>query len=201
VGVLTAAVLGATATALGCGAFYKAPETKQAERGGKVAISAVVERIISVESDGDANARNKRSSATGAAQFLDATWLELIRTHRPDLAANQNEKHLLELRRDTKLAREITARFMEHNAALLSKRGLPVTPGTLYLTHFAGPAGAVAILSVGDDADAASLMARADTTGKMTREKIVSANPFLAGYTVADLKSWADRKMRGLDWP
>jgi hypothetical protein len=198
-GLLTAAVLTMTVLTWGLGKLSNAPETKAAPT--KVEISAVVERIISVESDGNANARNKRSSATGAAQFLDVTWLELIRIHRPDLAAKHNEKELLELRRDPKLAREITARFMEKNAALLSKRGLPVTPGTLYLTHFAGPAGAVAILSVAGDADAASLMAQADTTGKITREKIVSANPFLAGLTVADLKNWADRKMRGVAPP
>jgi hypothetical protein len=101
------------------------------------------------------------------------------------------------VRRDPELAREIATRFVEQNAMLLSKRGLPVTPGTLYLAYFAGAAGAVAILSVPGEADAASLMASADATGRMTREKIVGANPFLGDFTVADLKSWADRKMRG----
>ena len=48
---------------------------------------ALVERIIIAESNGDANARNKRSSATGAAQFVDDTWLEAIRRHRRDLMA------------------------------------------------------------------------------------------------------------------
>ena len=33
------------------------------------AVKALVDRIIAVESDGDPNARNKRSSATGAGQF------------------------------------------------------------------------------------------------------------------------------------
>jgi soluble lytic murein transglycosylase-like protein len=48
-------------------------------------IDAVVEKIISAESNGDPNAKNKRSSAMGLGQFLDQTWLDLIRTHRPDL--------------------------------------------------------------------------------------------------------------------
>jgi hypothetical protein len=76
------------------------------------------------------------------------------------------------------------------------KRGLPVTPGTLYLAHFAGAAGAIAILSALEEADAASIMAGADATGRTKREKLVKANPFLERFTVADLKSWADRKMR-----
>ena len=159
-------------------------------------IGTMVEQIIEVESNGDANAKNKRSSALGLGQFLDETWLDLIRTHRPDLAMGHSEGETLELRRDAKVAREITARFTQQNAEMLRKRGLPVTPGTIYLAHFAGGAGAVAILSAQQDADAASIMASADATGRTTREKIVKANPFLEHFTIADLKSWADRKMR-----
>jgi hypothetical protein len=161
----------------------------------EVAIDAVVDRIIGVESDGDPNAKSKRSSATGLAQFLDETWLDMIRVHRPDLTKARTRAEILELRRDPKIAREITARFTEHNAGILRKRGLPLTPGTLYLAHFAGGAGAVAILSAAD-ADAALIMANAGSSGRARREKIVKANPFLERFTVADLRNWADRKMR-----
>ena len=167
-----------------------APPTRE------ITIETVVERIIDIESDGDPNKKSKRSSATGPGQFLDQTWLELIRIHRPDLARGRSEDETLELRRDAKVAREITTRFAEHNAEMLRKKGLPVTPGTLYLAHFAGSAGAVAILSAPEHADAASAMARADATGRTRREKIIKANPFLERFTVADLRSWADRKMR-----
>jgi hypothetical protein len=159
-------------------------------------IAKMVDQIIRVESNGDANAKNKRSSALGLGQFLDETWLDLIRTHRPDLAMGRSEGEALDLRRDAKVAHEITARFTQQNAKMLRKRGLPVTPGTLYLAHFAGGAGAVAILSAQQDADAASIMASADATGRTTREKVVKANPFLEHFTIADLKTWADRKMR-----
>jgi hypothetical protein len=162
---------------------------------GDAAIKTVVERIIAVESGGDPNARNKRSSATGAGQFLDETWLEMMRTYRRDLVEGRSQKDILELRRDPELTRAIIMRLVGQNAAMLKKRGLPVTPGTLYLTHFAGPAGAVAVLSVSEDVDAASLLAGADATGRTTREKLVNANPFLKELTVGDLKNWANRKM------
>jgi hypothetical protein len=161
-----------------------------------VAVGAVVDRIIRVESNGDPHARNARSSATGAAQFLDETWLELIRAYRRDLIDGRGDKELLELRHDLALSREITTRLVERNAGILRRRGLPVTPGTLYLAHFAGVAGAAALLSDRENGDAASLLAGADATGRVTREKIVAANPFLKDYTVLDLKLWADRKMR-----
>lgn len=158
---------------------------------------AVVERIIRAESNGNANAKNIRSSATGAGQFIDQTWLETIRAHRRDLVVGRTDAELLEMRSNTPLVREMVARTVERNTMTLKKRGLPATAGSLYLAHFAGPAGAVALLTVADDDDAASVMAKADSTGRSTREKLVKANPFLEKLTVRDLKSWADRKMRG----
>src|SRR5215831_1518718 len=150
---------------------YWPPDSQQEAPIAGPAIDTVVDRIIGVESDGDPNAKNKRSSATGLGQFLDETWLDMIRAHRPDLANGRSQAEVLELRRDAKIAREITARFTERNAGMLRKRGLPVTPGTLYLAHFAGGAGAVAILSAMENADAALVMATADATGRSKHRK------------------------------
>ena len=162
-----------------------------------VAIKAVVERIIEVELNGDPNAKNSHSSATGLGQFVNETWLDLIRTYRPDLARGRSESETLELRREAQIAREIITRFVQRNATMLRQRGLPVTAGTVYLAHFAGGAGAVAILSAPEKADAAFVMASGDASGRTKREQIIKANPFLEHFTVADLKIWADRKMRG----
>jgi hypothetical protein len=164
----------------------------------KSGVKALVERIIAIESNGDPNAKNKRSSATGPGQFLEDTWLEAVRKHRRDLIPGRSDKELLELRRDAELAQEIITRVLEQYATMLNKRGLPITPGSLYLTYFAGPAGAVALLSGAEKADAASLMASADVTGRTTRDKLIRANPFLKVLTVGDLKNWADHKMRGI---
>lgn len=170
---------------------------RPAELTGKAAVDAVVERIISAESSDGADAKNKRSTAAGYGQFLDETWLRMIRVYRPDLAKGRSKDETLELRREATIAREMTRRFAERNAAMLTRRGLPVTAGTIYLAHFAGGAGAVAVLSAPADADAALVMANADATGRTKRDQIVKANPFLERFTVADLKRWADRKMRG----
>src|SRR5712672_3219646 len=70
----------------------------------------LVERIIAVESSGDPNAKNKRSSATGAGQFLDETWLEMIGSYRPDLVQGRSKKEILELRRDPELTRVVIKR-------------------------------------------------------------------------------------------
>ncbi|MGN6573414.1 MAG: lytic transglycosylase domain-containing protein [Pseudolabrys sp.] len=173
--------------------LIRGPETLS----GKAAVDSVVARILVAESHGATDLKNKRSSAAGPAQFLDDTWLELIRSYRPDLAKERTRDQLLALRSNPHLAHEIAVRFAQRNAALLRRRGLPVTAGTLYLAHFAGAAGAAALLKAPPHADAAGVMAMADARGKTSREKIVKANPFLDEFTVTDIKRWAERKMDG----
>ena len=163
---------------------------------GTAAVDSVVSRIISAESNGH-DVKNKRSSAAGPAQFLDDTWLEMIRAYRPDLLKGRTREQLLALRNEAPLSHEIAVRFAERNATMLHRRGLPVTAGTLYLAHFAGAAGAAALLKAPPHADAAGVMAMADASGKTSRTQIVKANPFLDDYTVTDIRQWADRKMHG----
>jgi hypothetical protein len=121
----------------------------------------------------------------------------MIQKHKQELLVGRSRNEVLELRSDPVLTREIVTRMVEKNARTLKKRGLPVNRGTLYLAHFAGTAGAVALLTSADNLDAAATMAAADASGKLSREQLVKANPFLATFTVGDLKSWANRKMRG----
>jgi len=89
----------------------------------EVNIDAVVDQIIKVESNGDANAKNKRSSATGLGQFLNETWLLLIRAHRPDLVTERTEAEVLDLRRDPSIAREITARPIHFKVHIRNAEG------------------------------------------------------------------------------
>lgn len=148
---------------------------------------ALIDSIINVESGGNPNARNPHSSASGAGQFIDSTWVSMLRQHRPDLAQSMSNADLLALKSDPQLSREMTAAYAADNGAILSKSGLPVTPGTTYLAHFAGPQGAVKVLS----SDPSS------SVGDILGAGAVNANPFLRGMTAGDLQAWADRKMGG----
>jgi hypothetical protein len=148
-------------------------------------MTSPVEKIIGVESGGNSQAVNPNSSAAGAGQFLAGTWLDMLAKHRPDITGSREE--LLGLRSDPGLSKDMTAAYASDNAGNLAKAGLPVTNGSIYLSHFAGPQGAVGILNANPTASAGSILG----------DRVVKANPFLANMTAGDLAAWADRKMGG----
>jgi hypothetical protein len=166
----------------------------------KVSTKTLADQIIISESQGNPAAKNPYSSAVGLGQFVEGTWLDLVNRHRPDIAASLTAKQILELREDPELSRVMTGHYVEQNTSILAKRGLPVTPGSLYLAHFAGPGGAAAILGAPENADAAAVIANADHRPGLTREKIVSGNPFMRNFTAKDLRNWADLKMQSLNF-
>ena len=151
------------------------------------AVEALTAQIIRVESAGNANARNPLSTATGLGQFIESTWLRMMRDYRPDLSRTLSRDELLALRTDPTLSREMVQNLARENETYLRSRGHQVDAGRLYLAHFLGPGGASTVLASSDDQKILDVMGAA----------VVRANPFLTDYTVADLKSWAQRKMRG----
>jgi murein DD-endopeptidase MepM/ murein hydrolase activator NlpD len=157
--------------------------------GGGLAASEAVERltdvIIQVESGGNAAARNPLSSATGLGQFIESTWLRMMRDYRPDLAANMTRQELLDLRLDPTLSREMVQNLARENESFLRSKGHQITAGRLYLAHFLGPSGADQALAAQDGQMVLTVMGAG----------VVNANPFLTNYSIADLKAWADRKM------
>jgi hypothetical protein len=158
---------------------------------GDEAVERLVDRIVRVESGGSATAKNPLSSATGLGQFISSTWLRMMRTYRPDLARTLSQADLLALRFDPTISREMVRRLAQEGEAYLQARGHQITAGRLYLCHFLGMEGAHLALSSPDGAMVAAVMGGA----------VMSANPFLNGKTIADLKNWAERKMGGKGIP
>jgi hypothetical protein len=151
----------------------------------------VTDRIVGAESGGNPNATNPRSSATGSGQFINSTWLDQIKRNRPDLAAGKTDAQILAMRTDDKLSREITGQYANENSQALRSAGFDPTPGNQYLSHFAGPGGARAVLSADPSTPVRSVLG----------ERVVQANPFLANMTAGDLITWANGKMGGPSAP
>jgi soluble lytic murein transglycosylase-like protein len=114
------------------------------------------------ESSFQADARASTSSATGLYQFLDSTWLSMMRTHgakygfadmadriQPDgrggFAVNDpsQKQKILDLRKDPKVSAVIGAEFaLSNKEQLEADLGHKVGSTELYLAHFLGAGGA-----------------------------------------------------------
>ncbi len=158
---------------------------------GDEAVERLVDKIVRVESGGSATAKNPLSTATGLGQFIESTWLRMMRTYRPDLARSLSREELLQLRFDPTLSREMVRRLAQEGEAYLRARGHEITAGRLYLCHFLGMEGASVVLSAGDEEALVSVLGQG----------VISANPFLMGKTVSYVKLWAEAKMRGRGAP
>lgn len=164
--------------------FEQDPQTAIKEVRGT---GSLVDKIIGVESGGNATAKNPNSSATGAGQFISSTWMNMIKQHRPDLAEGRSAQEVLALRNDPAISREMTQKYGEENAAFLRNQGLQATDGNVYLAHFLGPRGAAQVLKADPNTPVENIVG----------QDAVSANGFLRGKTAADLVAWSDKKMGG----
>lgn len=149
------------------------------------AVEQLVDQIIRVESGGNASAKNPLSTATGLGQFIESTWLRMMKQYRPDLAGTMDRAALLALRFDPTISREMVTALAREGEAYLRARGHDITAGRLYLCHFLGAEGANIVLSSRDD----------QLVGDVMGAGVVNANPFVKGRTVAYIKEWAEIKM------
>lgn len=149
------------------------------------AVETVVSKIIGVESGGRATAKNPNSSASGLGQFLDSTWVNMVRKYRPDIAGGRSNQALIALKTDPQLGREMTRAYTQENSTFLASRGIQQTPGNIYLAHFLGPAGAAQVLKANPNAPIESIVGPG----------VVQANGFLRGKSASEVAAWASGKM------
>src|ERR1700744_3648588 len=98
---------------------------------------AYADQVAAAESSGNPNSASDTSSASGLYGFTNPTWLSTVRENRPDLAGKSDDE-LIALKGDPVLSGQMMDALTASNQSYLTKTGLPVTPGTSYLAHFAG---------------------------------------------------------------
>lgn len=148
------------------------------------------DQIISVESGGNARAKNPNSSATGLGQFIGSTWIAMLKKYRPDLAAGKGTQELLALRYNGALSKQMTTAYASENLAALGAAGLPTTSGTAYLAHFAGLGGAKRVLRGNPNSPVSTTMTPSQIKAN---QSIMYKNGRM--ITNGELRAWADRKM------
>ena len=128
---------------------------------------------------------NEATGAMGPYQFLASTWTRLYK--RKFGAGGLSDAQIAAKRRDPALNEQLMDMLMSDNERALAAIGARATPGNLYLAHFAGAAGARAVLKAAGDVPVERLL----------RPIAIEKNPFLRGMPADDLIRWAHRKMGG----
>ncbi|GFZ82755.1 hypothetical protein GCM10011497_09040 [Elstera cyanobacteriorum] len=140
------------------------------------------------ESSFNTDAKASSSSATGLYQFLDSTWMQMVKEHggKHGLGQYANaieigrsgytvrdpklKQEILDLRKDAKIAAVIGAEFALGNKETLERNlNRAVGGAEMYLAHFLGAQGATKFLAAVDrnaDLPAAKLMPEAAASNR-----------------------------------
>jgi hypothetical protein len=118
------------------------------------------------ESGFQSDAKASSSSATGLFQFIDSTWLDMVRQHgakygigqladqvtsdaagRPHVADPTVRQNILALRKDPRISAALAGELANDNKAEVERAlGRPAQKTDLYLAHFLGAGGATELL-------------------------------------------------------
>src|SRR5690606_10046659 len=117
--------------------------------------------VADKESSFATEVKAKTSSATGLYQFIESTWLGVVkdfgakhglareaaliqRVDRRHVVADADERaRILDLRREPYLSALLAAEMLKRDTLRIQRRiGRPLTGGEVYLVHFLGPGGA-----------------------------------------------------------
>lgn len=121
------------------------------------------------ESSLNPSAKASSSSAVGLFQFLESTWLQVMKDEGPRLGYQSYadsitetrdgdfvikdaklKAEVLKLRENPQVAADLAAAFTRNNGAYLyEKFGRMPSPGELYIAHFLGPKGAEKMFTAG----------------------------------------------------
>jgi hypothetical protein len=137
--------------------------------------------IFGAESSGNPNAKNPNSSATGLGQFIEGTWMEGVKETNPPWAQGKSKAEILAMRKDPDASVQMTDWYINKNVDALVKAGHRVTPGHVYLMHFAGTGGGIKVLN----SDPSTPIEKVLDAGA------IAANPFLKGKNVEETIRWA----------
>lgn len=150
------------------------------------AIDSFVDHVVRAESGGDNNAKNPNSTATGAGQFIESTWLDLFKRYFPDRAEGMTRGAILALRTDANVSRSLIEAYAKENARVLQAAGVHVDEAALQLAHFLGAGDAAKVLSAASGTPLAGLISAAS----------IRANPTIlgGGATVNDAISYAQNR-------
>ena len=142
-----------------------------------ISFERFLDHLMRAESSGRDTAANPRSTALGAFQFIESTFLAVARKHFAREVAELSDQPLLALRTNRPFARRVAAAYCRENASYLREQGLQPTFAHLRLAYLLGAGGAARVLRAPPQTPLAGILGAA----------VIRANPFMRGMTAAGL--------------
>lgn len=171
------------------------------------------------ESGFQTDAKASGSSATGLFQFIESTWLAMVKRFgdkygvaglaqqittgangHAQVADPATRQRILDLRQDPGLSSALAAEYARLNkGALEQSLGRPAGGADLYLAHFLGSGGAVTFLKAlrqSGSAPAADLLPQAAAANRAVFFDASSGRPRSVGEIYQDFATRIDREMQ-----
>lgn len=142
-----------------------------------------LDRLMMVESRGRRTVKNPASSALGPYQFIEATFLDVIKRRLPAVASGKSDVNILALRTDLTISRNVALLYTRENARALAAKGIESNDRNLRLAFFVGVFGASKVLRARPEERVSTLLGAA----------ALQANPFLKEMTASELLAKARR--------
>ena len=167
------------------------------------------------ESGLKATAQSATSSASGLFQFIDQTWLGLVKDHGAAHGLGSEasaitkgtdgrwhagfaQDAILALRKDPNISAMMAGEYAKSTSASLSAvLGRPVCGGELYAAHFLGPDAACKLIKLAQSDPGAS--AAAQFPAAAAANKSVFFQPDGTAKSVREVYDWAMRQPGGFD--
>jgi hypothetical protein len=137
----------------------------------------LLDRLMAAESGGRQFAKNPRSSALGPFQFVEGTFLDIMRRKLPALTVGKSDAEISRLRVDPKVSRDAALIYIRENAKFFAARNVPITAANLRLAFFVGQTGALKVLAAKSDKPLSSIL----------NASALTANPRLGILTAGQL--------------
>jgi hypothetical protein len=166
-------------------AALPAPIFAQATPATDMTMDVFLDRLMRAESGGKLTARSTTSSALGPFQFIDATFLIVVRRHFAAETANLTPSQILALRTDLAFSRRAAEAFTQDNASILVGAGIPATFQNLRLAYLLGPGGAIKVLRTEPTMPLLTLLPA----------NVIRANSFMRPLTASGLIARAAREV------
>lgn len=144
-------------------------------------------------------ARAGTSSATGLFQFIESTWLDMVRRHGPEHGLSQQaaalrggadvqtRREILALRNDPEISARMAAELARENAQTLQARlGRAPSAGELYAAHVMGSGGAIRLIE-------AAASGAPDASALFPREAAANRGLFYANGAPRSAQGLLDR--------